>query len=90
MHLALAHRGVPVLGVVLLPALEELWFGLLDGGDAASPGRAWCEDRSGQQRPARLSTRQELGELVLVASRNQRACASRGPWAVDHCSAASA
>ena len=71
-HLALAHRGVPVLGVVLLPALEELWFGLLDGGDAASPGRAWCEDRSGQQRPARLSTRQELGELVLVASRNHR------------------
>ena len=65
-HLALAHRGVPVLGVVLLPALHELWFGLVP------ESRAWCEDRSGQQRPARLSSRQELGELVLVASRNHR------------------
>ena len=65
-HLALAHRGEPVLGVVLLPVLEELWFGLVP------ESRAWCEDRSGQQSPARLSNRQALGELVLVASRNHR------------------
>ena len=65
-HLALAHRGEPVLGVVLLPVLEELWFGLVP------EARAWCEDRSGQQRPARLSSRHALGELVLVASRNHR------------------
>ncbi|MBM5803918.1 MAG: 3'(2'),5'-bisphosphate nucleotidase CysQ [Cyanobacteria bacterium K_DeepCast_35m_m2_155] len=65
-HLALAHRGVPVLGVVLLPALEQLWFGLVP------QGRAWCENRAGEQRPARLSSRRDLGELVLVASRNHR------------------
>ncbi|MFZ9271094.1 MAG: 3'(2'),5'-bisphosphate nucleotidase CysQ family protein [Prochlorococcaceae cyanobacterium] len=78
-HLALVHRGVPVLGVVLLPALDELWFGLLSVG-ASTPsapqvstgGQAWCEDRAGHQRPARLSPRRELGELVLVASRNHR------------------
>ena len=61
-----------MLGVVLLPALEELWFGLLDGDADTTPGRAWCEDRSGQQRPAQLSSRQALSELVLVASRNHR------------------
>jgi len=65
-HLALAHHGVPVLGVVLLPALEQLWFGLVP------QGRAWCENRAGEQRPARLSSRRDLGELVLVASRNHR------------------
>ena len=73
-HLALACQGEPVLGVVLLPVMEELWFGLLaDGADAAgAPGRAWCENRAGESRPARLSPRRQLGELVLVASRNHR------------------
>jgi 3'(2'), 5'-bisphosphate nucleotidase len=73
-HLALARHGEPVLGVVLLPEMEELWFGLLaDAADAAgAAGRAWCENRSGDRRPASLSPRRELGELVLVASRNHR------------------
>ncbi|MFM8968040.1 MAG: 3'(2'),5'-bisphosphate nucleotidase CysQ [Vulcanococcus sp.] len=69
-HLALVHRGEPVLGVVLLPVPEELWIGLVGVGD--SPGRAWCEDRTGVQRPPRLSPRRALEELVLVASRNHR------------------
>ena len=69
-HLALVHRGEPVLGVVLLPVLEELWIGLVGGAEQA--GRAWCEDRSGAQRPPRFSARRALGELVLVASRNHR------------------
>lgn len=68
-HLALVRGGEPVLGVVLLPVMEELWFGLLaEGGD----GRAWRENRAGQQTPASLSPRRSLGELVLVASRNHR------------------
>ena len=73
-HLALARHGEPVLGVVLLPEMEELWFGLLaDGaGAAGAAGRAWCENRSGDRRPPSLSPRRELGELVLVASRNHR------------------
>lgn len=73
-HLALARHGEPVLGVVLLPVMEELWFGLLaDGaGAAGAEGRAWCENRAGEGRPATLSPRRELGELVLVASRNHR------------------
>ncbi|MEN9387093.1 MAG: hypothetical protein RLZZ255_69, partial [Cyanobacteriota bacterium] len=65
-HLALAHNGEPVLGVVLLPEMEELWIGLVP------QQRAWCENRAGEQRPANLSPREALGELVLVASRNHR------------------
>ncbi|MFN7228226.1 MAG: 3'(2'),5'-bisphosphate nucleotidase CysQ [Synechococcaceae cyanobacterium] len=74
-HLALVHGRQPVLGVVLLPELEELWFGLLASdaeGGAAAGGRAWCENRAGEQRPASLSPRRDLGELVLVASRSHR------------------
>jgi 3'(2'), 5'-bisphosphate nucleotidase len=63
-HLALVHRQRPVLGVVLLPEREELWFGL--------GSQAWRENRVGQQSPARLSTRRDPAELVLVASRNHR------------------
>ena len=65
-HLALVHRGEAVLGVVLQPLLEDLWFGLVP------EGRAWRENRAGEQQPAQLSRRQALGELVLVASRNHR------------------
>jgi 3'(2'), 5'-bisphosphate nucleotidase len=49
---------------VLLPELEELWFGL--------GSQAWRENRAGQQRPAQLSARRDPAELVLVASRNHR------------------
>ncbi|MBE9172133.1 3'(2'),5'-bisphosphate nucleotidase CysQ [Cyanobium sp. LEGE 06143] len=67
-HLALVRAGAPVLGVVLLPEMEELWIGVV----AADGGEAWCEGRSGERSPARLSGRRELSELVLVASRNHR------------------
>lgn len=69
-HLALVHRHTPVLGVVLLPELEELWLGV--GEALAGDGQAWCEDRSGERSPVRLSKRSSQGELVLVASRNHR------------------
>ncbi len=68
-HLALVHAGTPVLGVVLLPEPEELWFGLINPG---AEGRAWCENRDGESRPARLSQRRQVSELVLVASRSHR------------------
>ena len=65
-HLALVHRGEAVLGVVLQPLLEDLWFGLVP------EGHAWRENRAGEQQPAQLSSRQALSEMVLVASRNHR------------------
>lgn len=70
-HLALVHRGEPVLGVVLLPVLEELWLGVLPGL-AGSAGEAWCENRAAERSPVRFSSRQAFADLVLVASRNHR------------------
>ena len=71
-HLALVCGGRPTFGAVLLPALEELWFGLLPGGEAGPAAEAWCEDRAGRRTLPRLSPRRALGELLLVASRNHR------------------
>lgn len=80
-HLALVQRGTPVLGVVLLPESEELWFGLLSHASAASgegvpaqpsAGSAWRENRSGERFAPQLSARRGIGELVLVASRSHR------------------
>ncbi len=64
-HLALVYDHRPVLGVVLIPEKEELWFGVL-GVDA------WCEDRNGLKKSFSFSNRSNLNELTLVASRNHR------------------
>ena len=73
-HLALVREQRAVLGVVLLPEKEELWFGLPadphTSGDSA--GEAWRENRAGERVAATLSPRRQLGELVLVASRSHR------------------
>ena len=64
-HLALVRGNRPVLGVVLLPEVDELWIGLVGDG-------AWCEDREGTRSPVRFSQREELSDLLLVASRSHR------------------
>jgi 3'(2'), 5'-bisphosphate nucleotidase len=69
-HLALVRGQRPVLGVVLLPEPEELWFGLVGADAAGTAGEAWRENRAGERFPATLSSRRE--DLVLVASRNHR------------------
>ena len=59
-HLALVRGQRPVLGVVLLPEPEELWFGMVGDGPSGGPGEAWRENRAGDrfapspQRPAGL------------------------------------
>ena len=67
-HLALVRGRRPVLGVVLLPEPEELWFGV----PAGNGGEAWRENRAGERFAPALSGRRQCGELVLVASRNHR------------------
>ena len=71
-HLALIRHGRPVLGVVLLPEPEELWIGVLDAPSPQANHQAWLENRAGETFPARLSSRLQCQELVLVASRNHR------------------
>ncbi len=64
-HLALVHFQRPILGVILLPESEELWFGIYGLG-------AWKEDRRGERAAAALSDRREPSDMRLVASRNHR------------------
>jgi 3'(2'), 5'-bisphosphate nucleotidase len=71
-HLALVHQGSPVLGLIVLPEKEELWFGVLHPSMAGASGVAWCEGPDGTSAPPRLSSREQAGELVLVASRSHR------------------
>ncbi|WP_414477807.1 3'(2'),5'-bisphosphate nucleotidase CysQ [Prochlorococcus sp. MIT 1223] len=64
-HLALTHHQEVVLGVVLIPELEELWFGVIGHS-------AWYENRLGQKKYPSFSHNSELDEMVLVASRSHR------------------
>ncbi len=64
-HLALLHRDKPVLGVILVPELEEMWIGLVGHG-------AWLEDRLGNQKSVSFSNRNEISKMILVASRSHR------------------
>ena len=64
-HLALVKDHRPLLGVVLIPELEELWFGVV-GQDA------WCENRVRETLPFRFSNRKQLDEMILVSSRSHR------------------
>ena len=64
-HLALLNKNNPYLGVVLIPELEELWFGIVGSG-------AWCEDRSGKRSSFAFSDRSNISEMILLASRSHR------------------
>ena len=64
-HLALVKNQRPLLGVILIPELEELWIGIVGN-------RAWCENRTGTKTSARFSNRKELNEMILVSSRSHR------------------
>ena len=64
-HLGLIKDNQPVLGVVLLPEAEELWFGIV-GKDC------WYENRMGKRSEVCFSNRNKNNELVLVASKNHR------------------
>ena len=39
-HIALVHKNIPKIGIVLIPERNELWIGVI--GNAA-----WCENRDG-------------------------------------------
>ncbi len=64
-HLALVHNLKPVLGIVLVPEIDELWFGVKGHG-------TWCENRTGVQKKALFSNRENLSELICVSSRSHR------------------
>ena len=64
-HLALAYKKKPKIGIVLIPERNELWFGII-GSDA------WCEKRDGLKKHISFSKRIKTSELVLVSSKNHQ------------------
>ena len=64
-HIALAYKQKPKIGVVLIPERNELWFGIIGSG-------AWYENRDGIKKNISFSKRQEISELVLVSSKNHQ------------------
>ena len=64
-HIALAYKRKPKIGIVLIPEKNELWFGILGIG-------AWFENRDGSKNHFSFSERLDISELVLVASKNHQ------------------
>ncbi len=64
-HLALVYRQRPVLGVVVLPELDQLWFGVLGFG-------SWGENSLGERIPVSFSNRELPDDLLVITSRNHR------------------
>ena len=64
MHLALNYKHKPVLGIVLIPEKEELWFGYGDN--------TWGEKKDGSKIKPHLSKNETLKTMVLVTSKNHR------------------
>ena len=64
-HIALAYKQKPKIGIVLIPERNELWFGIIGSG-------AWYENRDGHKKHISFSERLELSELILVSSKNHQ------------------
>ena len=64
MHLALNHKGRPLIGVVLIPEKDELWI--------ANGKKLWCEKSDGSQKINNISKNKKLSQMTLVSSKNHR------------------
>ena len=64
-HIALAYKTKPKIGLVLIPERNELWVGIIGSG-------AWCENRDGRKKLISFSKRLEISELILVSSKNHQ------------------
>tara|TARA_B100000700_G_scaffold324577_1_gene431080 strand:- start:71 stop:985 length:915 start_codon:yes stop_codon:yes gene_type:complete len=64
-HIALVYKQNPKIGIVMIPARNELWIGIIGIG-------AWYENREGHKKHISFSERQEISDLILVASKNHQ------------------
>ena len=64
-HIALVYKQKPMIGIVLIPERNELWFGIIGSG-------AWYENRNGHKKHISFSERLEISELILVSSKNHQ------------------
>ncbi len=63
-HIALNFKKKPIIGVVLIPEKDELWF--------ACGEKVWCEKRNGSIIKPNLSKNKTLKNMTLVTSKNHR------------------
>ena len=64
-HIALAYKQKPKIGIVLIPEKDELWFGIIGHG-------TWFENRDGYKKQFSFSERLDISKLVLVSSKNHK------------------
>ena len=64
-HIALAYKKKPKIGIVLIPEKNELWFGIIGIG-------AWFENRDGSKNHFSFSDRLDISKLILVSSKNHQ------------------
>ncbi len=64
-HIALAYKQTPKIGIVLIPEKNELWFGIVGIG-------AWFENRDGSKNHFSFSKRLDISKLILVSSKNHQ------------------
>jgi len=64
MHLALNYRNRPFIGVVLIPARNELW---ISNGD-----KLFYENRSGDKKEISLKKNKTLEEMTIISSKNHK------------------
>ena len=64
MHLALNHKQVPLLGIVLIPERNQLWI--------TNGIKTWCEGRDGSNLEIKISKNIRLNEMTIVTSKNHR------------------
>ena len=64
-HIALAYKQKPKIGIVLIPEKDELWIGIVGIG-------AWFENRDGSKKHFSFSERLDISKLILVSSKNHQ------------------
>ena len=62
MHIGLNYKQKPYIGIVLIPAKNELW---ISNGE-----KVWCEKRDGSNIKPNPSKSKSLQDMILVTSKN--------------------
>ncbi|MGD2184149.1 3'(2'),5'-bisphosphate nucleotidase CysQ family protein [Lusitaniella coriacea] len=65
LHIALTYKKRPMLAIVGIPEAEKLYFAIKGQG-------TFVETRDGTKEPRRVSTRNQIEDLAMIASRSHR------------------
>ncbi len=65
LHIALAHEGRPIIGIVAIPEAQKIYF-------ASQGNGTFVETKNGEVKPIKVSQRQTLEDLYLIVSRSHR------------------